>query len=419
MAPLFIFFGLLIFGAHLFSALFSKKRIPDVLILVLIGIILGPLLGIFKPDMLGNFGPLFSSLTLVLILFDGGVDLSIDALRKYWKGMVQVTFYSFLVTMAATGIVAHFFGMDWGTSLMMGAMLGGTAAAIVIPLVKQMRISEYARTVLSMESAISAVLCMVVALAFMDSYKMGGNLSVSLLIGRVVSSFLMAVIIGIVGGILWASLLDRVRTLQNSMFLTPAFLFVLYGLSEWLGYNGAIAVLAFGLVLGNIDYFEVSFLKKMKHHHKMMPLEDKEKSFFKELVFVCKTFFFVYIGICIPFDNFTFLLYGIVITLAIFLFRWLLLLLVGRENTPTDRKIVSIMAPKGLTSAVLASMPLQVNIEAGYEVIPQAGLIQATTYAVIFFSIMTTSLMVILSRKTLIDEKLPYFESQEPLEYES
>lgn len=416
MAPLFIFFGLLIFCAHLFAALFSKKRIPDVLILVVIGIVLGPVLGVFEPDMMGNFGPLFSSVTLVLILFDGGVDLSIDALRKYWKGMVQVTFYSFLVTMGVTAGVARCFGMEWGNSLLMGSMLGGTAAAIVIPLVKQMRLSEYARTVLSMESALSAVLCMVVALAFMDSYKMGGDLSVPLLIGRVVASFLMAVVIGIIGGILWSSLLDRVRTLQNSMFLTPAFLFVLYGLSEWLGYNGAIAVLAFGLVLGNTDYFEVSFLKKMKHSHGMKPLVDQEKSFFKELVFVCKTFFFVYIGICIPFDNFTFLLYGLAITAAIFVFRWLLLLIVGRENTPIDRKVVSIMAPKGLTSAVLASMPLQVNIAAGHEVIPQAELIQSTTYAVIFFSIMTTSIMVILSRKSLIDETLPFVEEQENLE---
>lgn len=407
MAPVFIFIGLLIFGAHLFTALFSSKRIPDVLILVVIGIVLGPVLGVFRPDSLGNFGPLFSSLTLVLILFDGGVDLSIDALRKYWKGMVQVTFYSFLLTMGVTACVARCFGMEWGVSLMMGSMLGGTAAAIVIPLVKQMRLSEYARTVLSMESALSAVLCMVVALAFMDSYKMG-DLSVSLLVGRVVASFLMAVIIGIIGGVLWSSLLDKVRMLQNSMFLTPAFLFVLYGLSEWLGYNGAIAVLSFGVVLGNTDYFEVSFLTKMKHRHRMLPLEETEKSFFKELVFVCKTFFFVYIGVCIPFDNYTFLLYGVAITTAIFVFRWLLLLLVGKENTPTDRKVVSIMAPKGLTSAVLASMPLQVNIAAGYEVIPHARLLQATTYAVIFFSIMATSVMVYLSRKSLIDETLPF-----------
>ena len=418
MAAIFVFFGLLIFCAHVFSALFSKKRIPDVLFLVVIGILLGPVFGVFKPDMLGNFGPLFSSLTLVLILFDGGVDLSIDALRKYWKGMMEVTMLSFLVTMAIIGFVAHAFGFEWRVSFMMGSMLGGTAAAIVIPLVKQMKVSEYARTVLSMESAMSSMLCMVVALAFIDSFQMDSAQSVSTLIGKVVASFIMALLIGVVGGIVWSSLLDRVRTLQNSMFLTPAFLFVLYGLSEWLGYNGAIAVLAFGVVLGNTDYFEMSFLKKMKNHHKMMPLENKEKSFFKELVFICKTFFFVYIGICIPFGNFMYLLFGAVLTVAVYAGRFLLLFFVGRENTPNDRNIVSMMAPKGLTSAVLASMPVQVNLAAGYEVIPNAALIQATCYAVIFFSIVLTSLMVIFTRKAYIDETLPYYESKEVYDYE-
>lgn len=419
MAAFFIFIGVLIFCAHVFAALFSKRRIPDVLFLVVIGIVLGPLLGVFKPDMMGNFGPLFSSLTLILILFDGGVDMSIDALRKYWRGMVQVTFFSFVVTMGLTGLVGRLFGMHTGTALMMGAMLGGTAAAIVIPLVKQMRLSEYARTVLSMESALSAVLCMVVALAFMDSYGMG-SLSVPSMLGSVISSFLMALGIGVVGGVVWSSLLDRVRTLQNSMFLTPASMFVIYGISEWLGYNGAIAVLAFGIVLGNTDYFEMSFIKKLNGRHRMLQLEPKEKSFVKELVFVCKTFFFVYIGICIPFTNSTHLLIGITISAAIFVGRFLLLLVVGRENTRTDRNIVAMMAPKGLTSAVLASMPIQVNMAAGYEVIPEAQMIQSVTYSVIFFSIVITSVLVLFSRKSIIDETLPYFEQpqEEVYDYE-
>ena len=408
MAAFFIFIGVLIFCAHVFAALFSKRRIPDVLFLVVIGIVLGPLLGVFKPDMMGNFGPLFSSLTLILILFDGGVDMSIDALRKYWRGMVQVTFFSFVVTMGLTGLVGRLFGMHTGTALMMGAMLGGTAAAIVIPLVKQMRLSEYARTVLSMESALSAVLCMVVALAFMDSYGMG-SLSVPSMLGSVISSFLMALGIGVVGGVVWSSLLDRVRTLQNSMFLTPAFVFVLYGITESLGYSGAIAALAFGLVLGNPDYFEMSFLSKFGLHQ-MSPLEEGEKSFFKEFVFILKTYFFVYIGICIPFTDFHALLYGAVISAALFVIRFAIVGIVGRKNTKADRLTVSMMIPKGLVSAVLASMPEQLNAEMGYPVIECATEIKNITYAVIFCSIIICSLLVLIASKRLVktDDELDW-----------
>ena len=82
MAPIFIFVGLLIFGAHMFSSLFSKKRIPDVLILVVIGILLGPVFKVIDPTKIGAMGSIFSSLTLVFILFDGGIDMRIDDLRK-------------------------------------------------------------------------------------------------------------------------------------------------------------------------------------------------------------------------------------------------------------------------------------------------------------------------------------------------
>ena len=141
-------------------------------------------------------------------------------------------------------------------------MVAGTAAAIVIPLVKQMRVSDKTRVTLTLEAAISGVLCIVISLAFIEGYKLG-NISIGPMLGRVLASILMALIIGVVGGIVWSSLMERVRKLQNSMFLTPAFVFVIYGVAELLGYSGAIATLSFGLVLGNPEYFEMSFLKKL------------------------------------------------------------------------------------------------------------------------------------------------------------
>lgn len=398
-----LFLGLLIFLAHLFNALFSKKRIPDVLLLLAIGIIVGPVFHIVTPEDLGGLGSIFSSLTLLFILFDSGVDMSINALRNYWKGFVQVTFSSFILSMITVSIIGHFMDFEWKASLMLGAMVSGTAAAIVIPIIKQMRVSEYTATVLSMESALSAVLGIVVSLGFMESYRMGA-MNVGSMLGQVIASVLMALVIGVIGGILWSGFLDRIRKLQNSMFLTPAFVFVVYGASEALGYSGPIAALAFGIVMGNIDYFDFSFLHKFSHHE-MRYLEHNEKSFFKELVFVFKTFFFVYIGICMPFTNAQALLYGLIITAALFVARFILLAIVGRNNEPNDRLTVSIMIPKGLATAVLASIPEQVNIQAGREIIPDAEMIKHVTYAIILFSIIICSTLVILTRKRLIADE--------------
>lgn len=406
MGTIFITLGALIFCAHLFSAIFSKQRIPDVLFLVVIGILLGPVFGVVTPDMLGGVGSVFASLTLVFILVDSGIDIHIDDLRKYWVGMVQVMCYSFVISMTVASLMAHYLAdMEWSSSIIVGSIVAGTGAGIVIPMVRQMKVGAQTRTVLTLESAISAVLCIVVSLAIMEGLKMGQIRAVSVF-GNVLASFTMALIIGVTSGIVWSGMLQRVRKLQNSMFLTPAFTFVVYGITEALGFSGAIAALAFGVVLGNASYFELSFIKKMqgKRRRQMQSLEEKEKSFFKEIVFILKTFFFVYIGISIPFTDTMALLYGLIIVAALFVARFVLVAIVGRKNTKTDRLIVSVMIPKGLASAVLAAIPRQINETAGYDVIPNAERIECIVYSIIFFSIVVCSLLVLLMRRQIIDK---------------
>lgn len=396
----FIFLGLLIFGAHLFSFLFSKKRIPDVLFLVIIGIIVGPVMKWVSPEDLSYVGGVFSSLTLLFILFDSGIDLKLGQVQKYWDGVVQITILSFVVSMLVAMGISHLLGFDTKVAMLLGAMLAGTSAAIVIPLTRQLAVSSRTVVLLTLESAISGVLSIVVSLAIIESFKMG-EMSVGLLVGKVLASVLLALVIGVIGGIVWASLLDRIRTMRNSMFLTPAFVFILYGITETLGYSGAIASLAFGIVLGNIDYFEFSFLSKMKLQ-KMRSLDDNERSFFSELVFVFKTFFFVYVGICIPFNNAKMFLYGFFIAVALYVARYVLITIVGRKNSKQDRLVVSMMIPKGLVAAVLAAMPEQVNSSLGYNLIPWASQMKSVAYAVIFFSICICSILVIVNRNKLV-----------------
>lgn len=371
------------------------------LLLMVIGILIGPVTGWVTPESLGEVGPVLASLTLLFILFDSGIDMRLSMVRQYWSGVVQVTLSSFILSMMGVTFFAHWLLLlPWQTALMLGSMVSGTAAAIVIPLVRQMLVSDRTRVMLTLESAISGILCIVITLALMEGYKLG-NVSVMPMVGNVLSSILMALVVGLLGGIVWASLMDRIRKLQNSMFLTPAFVFVLYGLSEMLGYSGAIAALTFGLVLGNPEYFELPLLKKLKLRE-MEPLEDREKSFYKEFVFILKTYFFVYIGICIPFTDGWALTYGFMLAVVLFGIRFLLVKFVGRNNTPQDRLTVSMLIPKGLVSAVLASMPEQMNTAAGYELIPGATMVKEITYAIIFFSIVICSVLVLTSSRHLM-----------------
>ena len=240
-ASLILTLGLLVFAAHWFAEIFSKKRIPDVLMLMLIGIIIGPVFKFVDAEKLSSMGNVFGQLTLVILLFESGTELSFKTLAESIKNTISITIVNFLLTFIAIGLLGWLvLGMNPGISFMLGAALGGSSSAVAIPLVKQISIGEKSKTILILESAFSAILCIVVALAIFESYKYG-EFRVGIIFGQVFSSFLLASLIGLVGSIFWSMVLDKVRTINNSIFTTPAFVFIIYGINELLGYSGIIS----------------------------------------------------------------------------------------------------------------------------------------------------------------------------------
>lgn len=279
---------------------------------------------------------------------------------------------------------------------MLGAILGGTSSAVVIPLVSQLKISQKSSTILILESAFSDVLCIVFAWAFMQAI-LSGSMNVGRVLGEIISSFILATVIGLIAAILWSYVLDRVRHVKNSILTTPAFVFIVYGLNEWLGFSGAIAALAFGISMANIDsmYNNGTLIKKL---FKTEPakLNETEKQLFSEVVFLLKTFFFIYIGISIKLDQFMPILIGFIITLVLFAMRILIVKISAHKEKSTlpveDKMFMSGIVPKGLAAAVLATIPLQKGITDG-------EMIQNIVFAVILFSILFTSILMPVMEK--------------------
>lgn len=388
-----IMVGLLVFLAHFFSVLFRKSKVPDVLLLMLIGILIGPVLGLVGVDDLGKVGSVFTSVTLVVILFEGGLDISIDNLRSSWKLTLNLTMISFFVSALLCMLIGVTFGMPFLQSLALGFILGGTSSAVVIPLARMLKLGVQTKTALVLESALSDVFCIVFALAVMEAIVMGDGLNIGNITGSVISSFVMSILIGCIAALLWASLLRKTRTIQNSMFLTPAFLFVVYGVCEVLSFSGAIAALAVGITITNIDYFKFSFLRKIQKNEAPVQLNDRERGFISEVAFFLKTFFFVFIGISIPFNNIGNILVGILITMVLFVMRMFVAKFFSPAKSNTfDRSVIGLMIPKGLAAAVLASLPEQMGIPYGLE-------IKEITYSVVFVSILFSSLFILLIEK--------------------
>jgi NhaP-type Na+/H+ or K+/H+ antiporter len=378
--------GLLVFLAHLFAALFSRTRVPDVLPLVLLGVLVGPVLKLVSAETFGQFGNIFTTIALVMILFESGLGLHFTQVHSSLLTGLRLTLVSYLLAVVSVWLIAiPLLELSVLEALILGAILGATAPAIVIPLSRQLRIEESTRTILLLETSISEALCFVVTLGFLQIVRYE-ELEPGLLVGQLISSFLLAAAIGVFFAFLWSSILNRIRQLSNSMFLTPAFVFILFGLTEILGYSGALASLAFGIVLGNAHHLNFTLLHE-KTSLRPVQLKETEKAFFAEAVFLLKTFFFFYIGLSIRLHDVVLVSSGLILSFVLYAVRIPAVRLVfDRTVKKFDAAIMSIMIPKGMAAAVLANLPLLLKLSNG-------AIIQEVVFAVILISIFATSIL--------------------------
>jgi cell volume regulation protein A len=395
-AQIIAFVGILVFLAHLFSAIFSRTRIPDVILLIIIGICVGPLLGLATPEMFGEVGPVFTTITLIIILFEGGLALKLNMLRSALSGAMLLALLSYLLTMFVVGGLALWLtDLEFLQAFILGAIVGSTSEAVVIPLVRQLKVKEETQTLLSVESSINDVLSIVITMALVQAY-VAGKFEIFTISGDLIASFLVALVLGIFGALIWSIMLNRVHVIKNAMFTTPAFVFVIYGLTESMGFSGAIAALAFGVTIGNIETIRIPIFKTLTVDEPV-GLSETERIFFSEVAFLLKTFFFIYLGMSLELISSQLIIVGLIFTVVAFVLRAPAVRISIKPGMPArDLSVMAVMVPKGLAAVVLASIPLQQGVTGGET-------IKNLTYSIVLFSIVLTSILVLLMEKT----KLP------------
>jgi NhaP-type Na+/H+ or K+/H+ antiporter len=387
------FVGALIFLAHLFAAVSSRTRIVDGVFLLSIGLLLGPVFHLVEPSDFGKVGPVFTAVALVMILFEGGLELRLDTLRKSLPGTVMLCLTSFVSSLVVVALGAHYVGqLDLLPSLTMGAMVGGTSPVVIIPLVRQLQLRRDASALLSLEAAVSDVFAIVVSLGLLEAQTLG-RLRVGHLVTNMLLAFFVAIAFGAISGMIWSGALKKIRTLKNAIFTTPALLFIIYGFLESMGYAGAIAALAFGIVLGNAASLRIPLIRRALPLSPVS-LNHTEKILFSEVGFLLKTFFFVYIGLSINlYDNWL-LFVSLVLVGMLMLVRPLVARIsISRNTTPRDASIVAVMVPRGLAAAALASLPLNYGL-------PDGQFMQNIAYGVILFSILLSSMFAFMVDRT-------------------
>jgi len=357
----FILAGFIILAGFFGNLFFERTKVPDVIALLAVGIVIGPVSGLVSPGNLHHLAEYVGSLALLVILFEGGMDLEIDRLRSEFGTATFLVLVSFILTASGIASYLHFIlGWEIKQGLLLGAILGCTSAAIVIPIVNRLNVSEEIKTTLSVESALSDVLAVVLTISLIDAILIGQQDPVAP-VKAVVGSFSTAIVFGWIVGLVWMKVLDLMRGKKLAYMLTLAAMMITFGSVRILGGSGSIAVLVIGLVLGNADSF-TRFLKIKEP----LAVDQSIRFLHEEITFFIRTFFFVYLGMMFSFRdiNIEFLKLCGAMLLIIILLRMISTEITVRvyPEKQSERLLITLMLPRGLASAVLATLPAAAGV---------------------------------------------------------
>lgn len=363
--------GVTIFLGVAGESFFKKTGIPDIAFLMILGVIIGPLLGIIQPEAVVEVVPYFAALALIIIMFDGGLNLDLKSMVKTAHFALLLAILGFAVSMVIVTMLAHYgLGWEWLDSILLSSIVGGSSSIIVFGLVRQLRVSEETKSMLSFESALTDILSTIVAFIMFEAV-LSGYFDIELLGITFGRNIAIGLLLGLGVGIPWMFVTTKLANAQHSYMLTLGILFVLYFMAQSFGESGALTALVFGLMLGN--------RRRLSRYLRItLPEISTDDTMHNQLTFLVRSFFFVFVGLLASFGQIEYIVFGIVSAILIYLGRLIVTktTLTNRFST-LDRKVTSVMIPRGLAAAVLATFAITLGLPNG-EVYPQ----------IIFFVIM-------------------------------
>ena len=118
-----------------------RLRIPAILPLLLFGLLAGPLTGYVRPDeLLGDLLLPIVSLSVAIILFEGGLTLNIRELPAIGRALWRLLSLGVLVAWTAGAGAAYWLlGLDLGLAVLLGALLVVTGPTVIGPLLRSVR----------------------------------------------------------------------------------------------------------------------------------------------------------------------------------------------------------------------------------------------------------------------------------------
>jgi NhaP-type Na+/H+ or K+/H+ antiporter/Trk K+ transport system NAD-binding subunit len=267
--------GVALGAGMIVQALARHLRIPGIVLLLATGVALGPDgLNIIRPHDLGVGLETIVTMSVAVILFEGGLALDISRLRGEARPIRHLVTVGGLVTAIGGTLAARLFmGWDWRLAVLFGTLVIVTGPTVITPLLRRFKVRRNLDTILAAEGVlidpigvIIAVVALEVVLTTSGPAAAEGLLGLPYRIG-------VGVVIGAVGGLGLSLLLGRRRLVPDGFenVFTLGVVLALVALSDAVvSESGIVTAVVSGMVVGNMKPRSMRDLQEFKEQLSVM-----------------------------------------------------------------------------------------------------------------------------------------------------
>ena len=324
-------------------------RIPGIVLLLGTGLLLGPdALGIVHPSSLGDALPFIVGFAVAVILFEGGMNLRINRIRREGKTIRQLITTGALVTALGGTVTAKIFlGWDWRISLLFGVIVIVTGPTVITPLLRRLKLRRSISTVLEAEGVLLDAIGAVIAVVALEIALSPSGLSFLTGLFHIITRLIVGSAIGAAGGFLLAFLLRFRNLIPEGLenVFTLSLVFALFqGANSISPESGIVAVTAAGLVVGNMK----------THIHREL------REFEEQMTVLLIGMLFILLAADVRLIEVTELGWGgiITVTILVCVLRPLNVYIgtMGSNLNLRQKALLSWIAPRGIVAAAVASL---------------------------------------------------------------
>ncbi|MBD3304200.1 hypothetical protein GF343_03575 [Candidatus Woesearchaeota archaeon] len=378
----------------LFSLLAKRLNLPEILVLILVGIVFGFLTYQGKPliQFPTTFLTAVSLLALALIVFDSSSKLRLKELDtfsiKALKFVGILTVLSLVVFTLATKLLL---GIPIVLALLFVTITLGTSPDIVLSILQEAKNKVIA--ILKLESVFNTPLNVLLPFVIIDFTQ--GQSQISGVVELIVP-FLTKFVVGIGAGIFVGIILFKVMQKRYSPLYSPLAVIIAsllaYVLAENLHGNGVLAVITLGIFFGNVSVREKA---------EVLSVESVlTKAFF--------IFVFILLGLTIKIPlTAEFFIRSLLLFAAYLLVRYIAVIASFRKEKLKPREIwfITLNAPKGISTAAVVFLLAIYNTPGTIYYIPGISIVLDVTLAFILYSIILSTVVSSFKDKFFIAKK--------------